>query len=406
MTRWLALPVVIVAVALFAGCGSSDDDDGGSTATSGSTAAATTGAEASEGATDAAPDKGGKGAKVAYISPVAAQPGQQEINLGLEAGAKELGWETDVLDANLSPDKQVANVDTAIAQGRNAISSWTLDPGAAAGAYERAIAAGIPVIGMNSDGQGVTSTVWWEYVTCEPGGPQEQTAKFMAEKRPGGKVIVMSGPPAPSIINQTKCFTEAAKAAGLDIINTTNNTSDTADASQKLMQDLLTKYPDVDAVWNYNDQSALGESAAITGAGKKVATADGEGIIVTGSNGDADAITAIKDGRLTGMWDPDNLGSGLAAIKQMQIALEGGADKTYPPLTVKSVFFTSENIDEYKPAAERSYTLDTIPLAGSCSTGDVAHPRAGWDGPGRCGDPGRIAASRSAPHRADAAGAA
>jgi ribose transport system substrate-binding protein len=355
----LALPAVI-ALAAFAGCGSSSDN-------STSTGGASTGAAASTTAgtaSDAAPDKGGKGAKVAYISPVAAQPGQQEINLGLEAGAKELSWSTDVLDANLSPDKQVANVDTAISQQRNAIASWTLDPGAAAGAYERALAAGIPVVGMNSEGQGVTSTVWWEYVTCKPGGPQEQTAEFIAKKKPGAKVIVMSGPPAPSIINQTKCFTAAAKKNGLNVINTTSNTSDTADASQKLMQDLLTKYPDVNAVWNYNDQSALGESAAITGAGKKVASATGDGIIVTGSNGDADAITAIKEGRLTGTWDPDNMGSGMAAIKQMQIALEGGADKTYPPLTVKSVFYTSDNIDSYKPAKDRSYTLATIPLVG------------------------------------------
>jgi ribose transport system substrate-binding protein len=352
MTRWLAVAPAVVALALFAGCG--DDDDSGSSGGSGDNSAASS----------AAPDKGGKGAKVAYISPVAAQPGQQEIDLGLDAGAKELGWTNDVLDANLSADKQVANVDTAISQQRNAISSWTLDPGAAAGAYERAIAQGIPVIGMNSEGQGVTSTVWWEYVTCEPGGPQEQSAKFIADHKPKGKVIVMSGPPAPSIVNQTKCFSDAAKKLGLDIINTTNNTADTASAAQGLMQDLLTKYPDVDAVWNYNDQSALGDSAAITGANKKVASADGEGIIVLGSNGDADAITAIKDGRLTGTWDPDNMASGMAAIKQMQTALEGGADKTYPAITVKSQFFTSENIADYKPAKDRKYTLDTIPLVG------------------------------------------
>ena len=354
MTRWLVVPVVVGALALFAGCGSDDSD-------SGSSGGSSTGSEESS----AAPDKGGKGAKIAYISPVAAQPGQQEINLGLDAGAKELGWTNDVLDSNLSADKQVANVDTAISQQRNAIASWTLDPGAAAGAYERALAQGVPVVGMNSDGQGVSATVWWEYVTCEPGGPQEKSAEFIAEKKPKGKVIVMSGPPAPSIINQTKCFTAAAKKQGLDVINTTNNTADTADASQKLMQDLLTKYPDVDAVWNYNDQSALGESAAITGAGKKVAKADGDGIIVLGSNGDADAITAIKDGRLTGTWDPDNMASGMAAVKQMKTALEGGADKTYPAITVKSQFLTSENIADYKPAKDRTYTLDSIPLVGN-----------------------------------------
>ena len=55
------------------------------------------------------------------------------------------------------------------------------------------------------------------------------------------------------------------------------------------------------------------------------------------------------------------MASGMAAIKQMQTALAGGADKTYPPLTVKSTFYSSENIDTFKPAAERSMTLDTIP---------------------------------------------
>ncbi|HEY8581802.1 MAG TPA: sugar ABC transporter substrate-binding protein [Capillimicrobium sp.] len=355
MKKALAITSVVV-LGLLAGCGSDDSDGGSSTSSGSSTGSATS---------SAPPDKGGPGAKVAYISPVAAQPGQQEINLGLEAGAEELDWETSVLDSNLSADKQVANIDTAITQGRNAVASWTLDPGAAAGAYQRAISQGIPVIGMNSEGEGVTSTVWWEYVTCEPGGPQQLSAEFIAEQRPGGKVIVMGGPPAPSILGQVKCFTAAAKEAGLEIVNQTDNTADTAAASQNLTQDLLTKYPDVDAFWNYNDQSALGESAAITGAGMKVAKdGDKDGIIVLGSNGDSDAIEAIRDGRLTGTWDPDNMASGMAAIKQMQTALEGGADKTYPALVVKSIFFTSKNIDEYKPAAERKYTLDTIPLAG------------------------------------------
>jgi ribose transport system substrate-binding protein len=349
MRKVLAISGVVLAI-LAVGCGG-DDNGGGSSSAAGG------------GGSSGPADKGGKGAKVAYISPVAAQPGQQEISLGLEAGAKELGWSTSVLDANLSPDKQVANIDTAISQQRNAVASWTLDPGAAAGAYERAIAAGIPVIGMNSEGQGVTSTVWWEYVTCKPGGPQELSAKFIAKERPGGKVIVMGGPPAPSILGQVKCFTAAAKAAGLKIINHTDNTSDTADASQRLAQDLLTKYPDVDAFWNYNDQSALGESAAITGAGKKVAKdGDTSGVIVLGSNGDADAIQAIRDGRLTGTWDPDNMASGMAAVKQMQTALEGGAQKQYPPLVVKSIFFTSKNISDYKPAKDRKYTLGSIPL--------------------------------------------
>jgi hypothetical protein len=59
------------------------------------------------------------------------------------------------------------------------------------------------------------------------------------------------------------------------------------------------------------------------------------------------------------------MASGMAAVKQMQTALEGGADKTYPAVTVKSQFLTSENIADYKPAKDRAYTLDSIPLVGN-----------------------------------------
>lgn len=340
--RRYSVVLAVLATAVAAGCGG-DDEGGGS------------GGGAGGG--------GGESRNVVYVSPVGAQPGQQEIMAGMDKATAEVGWKATVLDSNLSPDRQVANIDTAITQSRDAIASWTLDPGAAAGAYQRAVSADIPVIGMNSDGAGVTSTVWWEYINCEEGGPSTKVAEYIAERKPGGKVIVMSGPPAPSIVAHTKCFTQAAKAAGLEILDQTDNTEDTAGAARRLMEDLLTRYPDVDAVWNYNDQSALGDVAAITGAGKKIATADDkEGVIVIGHNGDKEALEAVRSERLTMTWDPNNYASGMAAVKLMQTALEGGADKTYPPLTVKAEMFTSENIADRKPPAERDYTLDTIPL--------------------------------------------
>jgi ribose transport system substrate-binding protein len=340
MRKWALLPIA-VALAIGVGCG--DDDDGGGGSSNGG-------------------DSGTEGSTIAYISPVAAQPGQQDINLGLERGAEELGWETSTLDANLSPDKQVAAVDTAITKNVDGIGSWSLDPGAVAGAYARAMSGGIPVINLNTNGEDVNGTVWWQHLQCVPGGAGEQSAEFIAERIPGAKTIVMSGPPAPSIVEMTKCFTAAAKKVGLEIVESTANTNDTADAAQRLMADLLTKHPDVQAVWNYNDQSALGDVAALTAAGKKIASADSDGVIVIGHNGDPDAITAIEDGRMTGTWDPNNVGTGMAVIKQLQLALEAGPEKKHPPLTVKGDFWTSENVADYEPAEARKYTLDSLPL--------------------------------------------
>ena len=147
--------------------------------------------------------------------------------------------------------------------GDNAIASWTLEPAAAAGAYEKAQAAGIPVVGMNSVGQGVSTTVWWQYEKCEQGGPETQDAEFIAKSHPHAKVIMLGFDAAESTKEQSECFAKEAKAAGLDIINQTNNEADTSSGSERVFQPLLTKYPEVEAVWCYNDESALGVSAAL-----------------------------------------------------------------------------------------------------------------------------------------------
>ncbi len=137
MRRWMALPAALLLLVLvIAGCGG-----GGSSSSSESTEAAETETEApaEEGKEEgAAEETSGGGKKVFYICPVAAQPGQQQINQGLEQASKELGWSETVLDSALSAEKQVSNVETAINQGANAITSWTLDPNAVAGAYEQA----------------------------------------------------------------------------------------------------------------------------------------------------------------------------------------------------------------------------------------------------------------------------
>ncbi len=137
MRRWMALPAaMLLLVLVIAGCGG-----GGSSSSSESTEATESEAPAEEGGAEAeggAEETSGSGKKMFYISPVAAQPGQQQINQGLEQASKEIGWSESVLDSALSAEKQVSNVESAINQGAAAIASWTLDPNAVAGAYEQA----------------------------------------------------------------------------------------------------------------------------------------------------------------------------------------------------------------------------------------------------------------------------
>src|SRR5205823_2714256 len=164
MRKYLTIPVVAL-LGLLGGCGANGDDGSSSRSTE----------------------------KVAIVVPTTQQPALQVMKIGFEQGAKAYGWDVSILDSQLSPDKQVANIDTAVSQGDDGIASWTLDPGAAAAAYDRAVAAGIPVVGLSSEGEGVAGSVWLETSTCNPGGPADQNAQYIAKKTPGAKVVVIGG---------------------------------------------------------------------------------------------------------------------------------------------------------------------------------------------------------------------
>lgn len=300
---------------------------------------------------------------VGYISPIAAQPGQQMINAAIEAAAKEKGWSYRVLDANLSADRQVSHVDTLLTLGVKAIGSWSLDANAVAAAYARANAQNVPVIGLNSTGEGVTNTVWWETNICKAGGAYDQEAAWIAKRKPGAKVIVFGGPPVESIINNAKCFTAAAKAAGLTVIDRVDNTKDSTANAATIAADELTRFPDVQMFWAYNDSSALGISASIIAAGKSIYDGKNEdGVMVFGINGDQDAITAVKEGRMTGTWDPDSYATGLAVATAMDRAMADPKAKQ-EPIVVAAKLFTYENIDSWKDGPQRGYTLTDFPLA-------------------------------------------
>ena len=71
---------------------------------------------------------------IGNIAPVAAQPSQAILADAIAKFAAEEGWSYRMLDANLSPDRQVSHVDTFVTLGADVIASWSLDPNAVAAA--------------------------------------------------------------------------------------------------------------------------------------------------------------------------------------------------------------------------------------------------------------------------------
>ena len=307
-----------------------------------------------------APSEGSSGDDMAigFASPVASQPSVALVGVGLKDAAKSIGWHATVLDSNLNPNTQVSNIQTLIQQKVGAIASWTLDAGATAGIYSQAGQSNIPLIGVNSEGSGVKYEVWNQIQQCSPGGTADQTAQLIASKYPHGNVVTIGLDVVPSWVGVANCFEDAAKRAGLNILAHQSNNTDDSPGAQKLTSEMLTKYADVDAIWAYNDASALGASAAVIAAGKSVSDGTSDGVIIVGENGDSDAIQAVREGRLTATWDLNMVELGWLIMKTAEQAVNDGSA---PAKTVlRSTLWTSKNIGDYVAPEDRDVSFDNL----------------------------------------------
>jgi len=296
-------------------------------------------------------------------SPVLSNPNQQAIARGEDLAAKQYGWTVKHLDANLSPSKQVSDVDTFINLKVKGLITWTLDPGTVAAAYKRAVAAGIPIIDFGSTNNVTSSIFDARGYGC---GQGKAAADYIAKRVPKGKVLVIGGPPVPAITNYTNCFVSGAKADGLNIVGEQYNTNDTAATAQPIVQALLTKNPDVNAIWCYNDPSCLGAGAVVHAAGKQVwIEGKQKGIVITGANGSADAAAAIKSGLMTGTWDPQSPITGGLSVELLAMHLKDGKPLSALPkiIVVPNKIWDASNISGYVDPLKRPVPIIAIPKA-------------------------------------------
>ncbi|WP_320669767.1 sugar ABC transporter substrate-binding protein [Patulibacter defluvii] len=333
----LAALAALACTLLLAACGS---DDGG-TATAGGG------------------DGGGGDPKVVigHVSPNLSNPTLTALELGQKRAAEQLGWGVRGLDAGLSPDRQVSHIDTLINLKVQALTTWVLDPGPVEAALGRARAAQMPVVTFNSPSKSANTVIETELSSsCKPFVAE---ARYIAERTPKASVLVIGPPPVPALKQRVSCFVDAAKAAGLTVVDRQDNMQDSADRSQAITQDLLTKHPDVDAIWGYNDPTAIGAAAAVTGAGKQIWSGDRKGVIVIGNNGDVDAVEAVRRGSLTLTYDENAFEAGAAAIDVLAPVLRDGQPPSSMPArrVIPSNPVDASNVDRWVAPEKRRATI-------------------------------------------------
>jgi inositol transport system substrate-binding protein len=260
------------------------------------------------------------------------------VNRAMEKRAKELGAKLIVRDAQRSPEKQVEQVESFISQQVDAIILNPCEVEASAPAVEKALAAGIPIINVNSE----TKTAPTAFV----GSRDEESARLAVEyiaKRLGGKgeVVMMHGymGQAAQLKRDAGAREVLAKYPGIHLL--AQQTADwDRDKAISLMGNWLQAYGDhINAVFAQNDEMAMGALLAIERANKK------EKVIVVGVDAIADALEAVKQSRLDATVFQDAEAQGSQAVETALKILRKQPFETATYIPFRLV--TKENVGQF-----------------------------------------------------------
>ena len=197
-----------------------------------------------------------------------------QIEKGIEAAAKDLGFTAVVLESELSGALATERIESLVVDGMDAISLACNEPAACTNAIEAANAEGVPMFTFDC-----TSDLT-NVIKCFVGtdnyqggvvGGEATIAQLNALGLKSGATVGVIGYPEPqscidrengwmSVMNANK------DAYKLNIVNI-GNYQGQADIAQNLMSDALISYPDMAVVFTVGDPACIGALAAIKAAG-------------------------------------------------------------------------------------------------------------------------------------------
>ncbi|UCD49451.1 MAG: sugar ABC transporter substrate-binding protein [Phycisphaerales bacterium] len=214
-----------------------------------------------------------------------------DIREALEAKAAELNVKLIVTDAERSAERQIQQIESFIAQQVDAIILNPCEVEASSPAVDKALAAHIPIVNVNSETRSEP--------TAFVGSRDEESAEiaigYIAQRLDGtGRIMMMAGYPGQAAEIKR---TEGAKATLKQYPELKLVAEQTANWSREeamaLMENWLQAYRDgIDAVFAQNDEMGLGALNALQAAGVK------DKIVLVSVDAIADALKAVEQGQL------------------------------------------------------------------------------------------------------------
>ena len=259
------------------------------------------------------------------------------VNALKEGLDKESNIQYEVVDHEANVTKEISQIEDFIAKKMDIICLTPVDAEALVDVVNQANEAGIQVIEFDMKTNGGD----YIFVGANDNESAELQADYLAEVLPeNAKCCILLGILGHSgqILRSEGIKKLYELRPDVEILAEESGEWST-EKGMTITENLLQKYPDLDAIISQNDNMALGAIEAIAGAGK---TGD---VIVVGVDAIPDAIQAVKDGTMamTVLNDGQSMGRTMYDVILKLIAGEP-VEKEYI-IPYKAI--TPDNVDEY-----------------------------------------------------------
>ena len=259
---------------------------------------------------------------------------------GAEAKVKQYNPNAKVnaLSADYDLNKQFSQIDGFIASGVDMILVNAIDAKAIEPALQKAKKAGIVVVGVDVAANGADATVQTNNVQAG-----EIACQYIAEKLGGkGNVIIQNGPQVSAVIDRVNgCKSVLKKSPDIKILSDDQDAKGSREGGLNVMQNHLTRFPKVDAVFAINDPQAIGTDLAARQLNRK-------NIVITSVDGAPDIETALKgDTQVQASASQDPYMIAQKAVEIGQDIMNG--KKPAETMTLlPSTLITRANVKDYK----------------------------------------------------------
>ena len=279
--------------------------------------------------------------KVGFAQTESNNPWRLAQTASMKAEAEKLGWQLVYTDAAGSAAKQVADVNSMIAQGVDVIFLSPREEKPLIPAVMAAKKAGIPLFLIDRGVDAKLAKAGQDYVAFIGSDfvlEGTQAGEWLV-KATGGKAIILEleGSTGSSPANDRKKGFDAVIAQHPDMKIVASQTGNfNRDEGRKTAEALLQSHPEATVIYAHNDEMAIGAISAIEAAGKK----PGKDILIVSIDGEKDGLQAIIDGKM-GATVECNPRFGPAAYAAA-IAYSKG-EKIPPVMTNKDNFYDASN---------------------------------------------------------------